>query len=268
VVDTLTAGGRYRRVLTGVAPGVVVEVVQPRPDALVIHVDGRGFGRDDAVALVERVLGVSRDLTAFYRAAAAIPWLESLVRRFRGLRPPRYPTLWEACVNAIAFQQVSVPAASAIVRRMVVALGHGVERDGVVQYSFPSPDRLLTTDDGVLRQAGLSASKTATIRRVGEMLASGLLDEEVLEGLPSAEAAASLTRIKGIGLWTATVILIRGLGRLDVFPLNDSGVARSLALVADSTADPGAVASVLGAQRGMLYFHLLLARLERLGYLA
>ncbi|HST07140.1 MAG TPA: hypothetical protein VLJ83_03170, partial [Gemmatimonadaceae bacterium] len=79
----------------------------------------------------------------------------------------------------------------------------------------------------------------------------------------SPDAIGLLREIKGIGPWTATVILLRGLGRLDVFPMNDSSVTRNLALV--SSSEPIDVESVLDSlrpQQGMLYYHLLLARLE------
>lgn len=69
-----------------------------------------------------------------------------------------------------------------------------------------------------------------------------------------------------IGRWTATVVLLRGLGRLDVFPLDDSSVARNFKLVAAALPFDAAVTlEALGAQRGMLYYHLLLARLEASG---
>jgi DNA-3-methyladenine glycosylase II len=88
----------------------------------------------------------------------------------------------------------------------------------------------------------------------------------MLEERPSPDAAALLRQIKGIGPWTATVILLRGLGRLDVFPMNDSSVARNLALVAGAVPlDVGSILEPLGGQRGMLYYHLLLARLEARG---
>ena len=75
-----------------------------------------------------------------------------------------------------------------------------------------------------------------------------------------------LRRIKGIGPWTADVILLRGLGRLDVFPANDTSVASNIALVAGPAPfDTQTVLDALGPQRGMLYFHLLLARLEARG---
>ena len=72
--------------------------------------------------------------------------------------------------------------------------------------------------------------------------------------------------LRGIGPWSAAVILLRGLGRLDVFPLNDSGVAASLKLISgDATIDLDRLLLHLGDQRGMLYFHLLLGRLARAG---
>jgi DNA-3-methyladenine glycosylase II len=89
----------------------------------------------------------------------------------------------------------------------------------------------------------------------------------MLEERSSVEAAALLRSIKGIGPWTATVILLRGLGRLDVFPMNDSGVARGLTFVGGSPPQIENVLDVLGSQRGMLYYHLLLARLEARGEL-
>jgi DNA-3-methyladenine glycosylase II len=121
----------------------------------------------------------------------------------------------------------------------------------------------LDADDDLLRAAGLSAGKLMTLRRVGEALAAGTIDETQLEQQTSADAAAILCRIKGIGPWTAAVILLRGLGRLDVFPMNDTSVTRNLALVSGSTAvDVERTLRALSPQQGMLYYHLLLARLE------
>jgi DNA-3-methyladenine glycosylase II len=89
-----------------------------------------------------------------------------------------------------------------------------------------------------------------------------------LERCSSPDAAATLRRIKGIGPWTAAMILLRGLGRLDVFPLNDKSVAKNVALIAGSAPfDAERVLNDLGPQRGMLYFHLLLGRLEARGEL-
>ena len=129
---------------------------------------------------------------------------------------------------------------------------------------FPTIESLQGANDVVLSAAGVSANKLATLRRVAEALLTGKLDEATLEALPSPDAVTLLCRIKGIGPWTATVILLRGLGRLDVFPMNDSSVVRNLELVGGADVDH--VLDALGRQRGVLYYHLLLARLAERGY--
>jgi DNA-3-methyladenine glycosylase II len=148
---------------------------------------------------------------------------------------------------------------------LILALSTKVERDGVSLTVFPSVEEFLGADDAVIRTAGLSAGKLATLRRAGEAIATGAISEAMLEERSSADAGLLLRGIKGIGPWTASVILLRGFGRLDVFPSNDSSVAANLALVAGERVDAGPVVETLGAQRGMLYFFLLLARLEARG---
>jgi DNA-3-methyladenine glycosylase II len=267
IVDVLTPGGEYLRALRGGPDPLVVRVVQSSPVTLDVTIDGRKDDHAEALATVRRMLGVDRDLKHVSRSASRMPWLRPLARRMRGVKPPRYPSLWEAFVNAVLFQQVSLQAASAIVTRLIVACGTAVDTHGVPLHAFPDAARVMAKSDNDLRSAGLSAGKVATLRRAGEALASGALDEQKIQVLPSADASARLRQIKGIGPWTATVILLRGLGRLDVFPMNDTSVARNLSLVGGPSTLDG-VAEVLAAlrpQQGMLYYHLLLARLESRG---
>ena len=262
VVDVLTPDGRYARALAGSRQPVIASVAQTGPKTLVIEIDGDEHDHGRALALTQRMLGLHYDLAPFHSAAAAVPWLKDLAERMRGVRPPRYPTLWEACVNAIVFQQISLQAASAIVRRLVMALSAPLDFGGVTLYPFPTIAGLQAAGDDVLRSAGLSSGKLATLRRVGEALTAGRLHEVMLEERSSRAAAARLSGIKGIGPWTATVILIRGLARLDVFPAGDTSVARNLVFVAGATPDIESVLRALSPQQGMLYYLLLLARLE------
>lgn len=268
LVDVLTSDGQYVRALAGLGEPMIARVRQTSAETLSVALEGDQSEHARALGLVRRMLGVDRDLTRFDRAAADIPWLMPLAARMRGVKPPRYPTLWEACVNAIVFQQISLQAASAIMERLIVSLGRPVETAGVRPYVFPGVESVMGTGDDLLRAAGLSPGKLSTLRRVGEALAAGTLDEARLEQRPSSEAAALLCGIKGIGPWTAAVILLRGLGRLDVFPANDSSVARNLAMAAGpSPRDIEGVVGALRPQQGMLYYHLLLARLESRGEL-
>ena len=269
IVDLLTPQHKYVRALSGVHEPVIVHVTQiAHQHALGVTIDGDIHNDVAVLSLVRQMLGADRDLTRFYRAAAHVPWLAPLVKRMRGVKPPRYPTLWEACANAIVFQQLSVRAASAIMQRLIVAIGQCVHADGVPVplYLFPTAERFQHESDQRLRATGISASKIATLRRVADATTSGTLDAAMLERCTSPDAAALLRGIKGIGPWTATIILLRGLGRLDVFPGNDASVASNIALAAGSAPhDVQRVLDELGPQRGMLYFHLLLGRLELRG---
>ncbi len=268
LVDRLTPAGEYLRVLVGAAGPLLVRVRQPSAESLRVTLDGPTAAHADALALVRQTLGTERDLTHFRRVAAGLPWLGSLEHRMRGVRPPRYPSLWEAFVNAVIFQQVSLQSASAITRRLIVALEQPVGQERASSYPFPDAPQLLGAPDRALHGVGLSASKLATLRRAGEVLESGALTLPMLEALPSEAAAAMLQRIKGIGPWTATLILLRGLGRLDVFPVRDTSVARNLVLVGGAA--PPTVSEVIEAlqpEQGMVYYYLLLARLESRGEL-
>jgi DNA-3-methyladenine glycosylase II len=263
LVDVLSPDGAYVRWLGDASDCALVRVSQPSPEALTIGIEADRREHPRLLQLVRRMLGMEVDLTPFYRSASKVQWLHPLVSRMRGVRPPRYPTIWEACVNAIVFQQISLHAASSIMGRLTVGFSEPVEHSGVRLYPFPSPEQILSAPGSVLRGAGLSAGKLATLRRVAEAIGAGAINEGQLEGLPSPDAAALLRSIKGIGPWTAVVILLRGLGRLDVFPANDTSVARNLTLVGGPAAhDVERLLDTLGSERGMLYYHLLLARLE------
>jgi DNA-3-methyladenine glycosylase II len=225
-------------------------------------VDVRASGRDAErwLPTVRRLLGTNVDLREWYARSAGIPWLGELTRLLRGLKPPRYPTLWEACAHAIVFQQISIHAGAAIMRRLVETLAEEVVAGGVRGRIFPEAERWLDAKEAALRSAGLSANKFAHLRTAAAAFADGSMSEARLGPLATEDAATLLCTIRGIGPWSASVALLRGMGRLDVFPMRDSGVARSLSHAGGGSLDE--VLEVLGPVRGMLYFHLLLARLH------
>ncbi|HXP94585.1 MAG TPA: base excision DNA repair protein [Candidatus Binatia bacterium] len=262
VVDVLTPDGIYARAFDD---GTILEVRGGAADSLEARFVG---SRRSPSALVRRMLGTDRDLRPFYRAVRAIPWLAALARRMRGVKPPSYPTLWEAIVNAVVFQQVSLAAASSILGRLIVKLSHPVAHHGLTLFPFPGPSAFIATPAEQLRACGLSASKARTLHELGAAIAGGALDEQALGALPTTEVVERLVSLRGIGAWTASVVALRGLGRLDVFPLGDSGIGRSLpALARGDSTELGDVLTILGEQRGMLYYHVLLGRLEAAGAL-
>src|SRR6185312_2560764 len=122
---------------------------------------------------------------------------------------------------------------------------------------FPSAEVVASSTLRDLRTLGLSGAKAEVLRTCARMIATGALREESLEALANDEIERRLRELPGIGPWTASVILLRGFRRLDVFPGGDVGAARGLGVIAGEHG--GELVEALGPYRGMLYFHLLLS---------
>jgi DNA-3-methyladenine glycosylase II len=157
-----------------------------------------------------------------HHLAEAVPHLRERDRRLRevidrvGLFEPSHePDLWWSLVDAIGSQQLSVRAAATIVDRLA-ALGPGGRR--------PTPAELLALPEEALRACGLSGAKTRYVRDLAGRWESGELRPHALPGMDDEEVVETLTRVKGIGRWTAEMVLIFSLGRPDVLPVDDLGL--------------------------------------------
>lgn len=265
VVDVYD-GTAYRRLLGDPAAPVLLSVEQLDADTLSARLDGPGADAFDLPAIVRRSLAADVDLSAFYAGAAAFRWLDRLATAARGVKPPRYPSLWEAVCNAVVYQQVSIHAAGAILRRVIERYAFPVETSGVRLFSFPLPATLVDADPVELRDLGLSVNKINALKAAGTAILSGELDEMQLDALPTPQLTEALVAHKGIGPWTAAVVALRGFGRLDIFPMNDSGATAGLRnLSGDPTIEAEPIIDALRPEQGMLYYHLLLGRLDATG---
>jgi DNA-3-methyladenine glycosylase II len=257
VVDVVTGDGCYLRALRGPDGIDVIEVRQLEQDKLDVRIFGPG-GRA-RLQTVTWMLGTDIDLRAWYKRVKAFPWLSELSRELRGLKPPRYPDLWEALCHGIVFQQLSIAAAAIIMKGMVERLSISLEHRSIQLYPFPHPQAILEASDSTMRTLGISKMKTSYLKNAATAVLDGTLRDDSIRGLPTAEAADELMRLRGIGPWSAANILLRGFGRLDTFPLADTGVAANMALLSgDPRIKADAVLDGLGDIRGLLYFHLLL----------
>ncbi|HEX8983627.1 MAG TPA: hypothetical protein VF792_12700 [Ktedonobacterales bacterium] len=220
---------------------------------------------EEAQALVGWMLGADRDLSPVMDIMREDHVLGPLTQRLVGMKPPRFASLWEAFCQIVPFQQVSLSAALSALNRLSQALGQQYDYVGERYFGIPQPQTVLDADVAVLRQCGLSAAKIQTLHRLAERALAGELEARDFKGLSDDDAISRLTAIPGIGPWSAHVALLRGLGRLSVFPSGDAGAIRSLREVYAQSEHPDDVArerlSRLGAWRGYLYFMLLGRRL-------
>lgn len=258
-VDILD-GDRYLRAFATPRGPVVWEIAQ-RGEGLEMKLHGQVEDVGPYRALVERMLGTDVDLASFYSRARRVRGFSPLVQRLRGLKPPRFSSLWETILNAIPFQQLSLVSALASVGRLIEATSEPVEFEGRRLYPLPSPERLASLNENEIASFGFSHAKARALREAALTIAEGRLNEEELDLLDTETLAERLTSLRGIGPWTASLMMLRGFRRLSVFPSGDAGAARGLR-ESFPEADPQEVLAALGPYRGMLYYHLLLRRVE------
>ena len=146
------------------------------------------------------------------------PDVGPLAERMRGLKPPRFPTVFEALVNGVACQQLSLAVGIHLLNRLTAAHGRATSDDPDGARAFPDPAMLAALEPEELKRHGFSLTKARTIVEAARAIAAGKLDLEALQRLDDAAAVERLTRLRGVGRWTAEYVLLRGLGRLNVFP--------------------------------------------------
>lgn len=220
---------------------------------------------------LERMLGLRQDLSSFYRLAKQDPKIAPLVEEFRGLKPPRFPTVFEAVANGIACQQLSLLVGILLLSRLAGKYGQTIASSKL--HSFPSPEDLFGARFNSLKALGFSGHKAEFLLAIAANERQGNLDLEKLEYCDNQAALEILESLPGIGRWTAEYVLLRGLGRLNVFPGDDVGARNNLArfLGRRRPLDYEGVGRAVAKWQpyaGFIYFHLLLARIRDAGWLS
>ena len=151
---------------------------------------------------------------------AADPVLGRMIARVGVFRPDwtLSASPYEGLFRSIVYQQLSGKAASTILGRVLALFGNG---------TFPSPERLLAMPEEALRRAGLSRNKAAAIRDLAARTQDGTVpDRTQARRTPDEALIERLTAVRGVGRWTAEMLLMFGLGRPDVLPTSDLGIRK------------------------------------------
>lgn len=271
-------GRTYRRVLLLDEKPLDIAVTQtgpPEKPELKIVATGTRIKSDpqsNLTAVLERLLGLKTDLADFYRFALRDPKLKPLAERFRGMKPPRYTSVFEGLVNAITCQQFTLTAGIRLLSRLVVNYGVPFKGRNIYFHAFPRPEDLAGAEMEDLRKLGYSRQKARSLIELARLVVEGRFHLESLDSLEDSIALEKLTALRGVGRWTAEYALLRGMGRIHIFPGDDVGVRNRLQ-------DWMKIAKPLsyeGVQRllsrwkpygGLIYFHLLLKGLREAGQL-
>jgi DNA-3-methyladenine glycosylase II len=271
-------GHTYRRALEFDKAVATIEVRQadgPQNPRLEVAIAESAIGRGTepaARAALTLMLGLNIDVSPFVAMASEDPLFRGLVEGLRGLRPPRFPSMFEALINAIACQQLSLGVGIHLPNRLTEGWGRPLAGEPVGLRAFPAPRDLAAADPAALRRIGLSSTKARTIVEIASAVADGTLDLEALVALDDRATLAHLMSLRGIGRWSAEYVMLRDLGRLHVFPGDDVGARNKLERVlgASRRLDYDGVRGALACWQpyaGVPYFHLLLHSLSEAGLL-
>lgn len=174
------------------------------------------------------IFGLDESLKGFYQKSKKDPVLSLAVKQYYGLIPLRTATVYEMVISAITEQQISLVVAVKIRSRLVKKFGESIKVGGKKYYAFPTPEKLASAKPQDLLKIGLSRQKASYILNFSQLVASGEFKVEALKRKSDEKVIEALTKIKGLGPWTAEYVLARGLGRTDVFPADDLGVRAAL----------------------------------------
>lgn len=147
---------------------------------------------------------------------------------------------FDALLESIVYQQLTGKAAATILGRVKAIYGD----------KFPTPQQVIDTNDDTIRGAGLSRAKLAAIKDLSEKAVNGEIPEiETMSAMDDQEIIQSLTKVRGIGVWTVQMLLIFRLGRPDVLPVNDYGVRKGYGLIFSSGDLPSPAALLTHGER-------------------
>lgn len=185
------------------------------------------------------MLATDDDITPFYEMAHNDTHLAPLVNAMYGLRHTRSPTPYEALILAILGQQISTHVAHMLRSLIIDTYGTPITVDGKTHHTFPQPQALADAGIDGLRSIKFSQRKAEYIADISAAEASGALDLNSLKRTSADRAVSTLTKLRGVGPWTAQWMLIRALAHPDGFPHGDLALQRMMgSLVGDGTHMP------------------------------
>jgi DNA-3-methyladenine glycosylase II len=184
------------------------------------------IARDRIISL----FNTADDLRPFYRAMEPDEVMAPLTRKLRGLKSPTTPTVFEALIDSIIEQQISLTVAHTIQNRIIREHGAHLDHEGRVYFCYPTPEILAGVPVALLRACGMTSRKAEYIHDLSRSISNGELDCEKFRNYPDTEQIiAEMIQVRGIGRWTAELTILRGIHRLDAFPADDVGTRRIIA---------------------------------------
>jgi DNA-3-methyladenine glycosylase II len=185
--------------------------------------------KEELSRTLDWIFSFSQDLTSLYAFMDKDPVLRDLKLKFYGLKAGSIgATVFESIIKSIIQQQISIRVAFSITNKIVTRFSEKVEAEDIIYYDFPTPKRLVEAALEEIRQCGLSWRKAEYIKGIAEKAAAGEFDPEGLRPFSNVQVAETLKKFRGVGTWTAEMVLSAGLKRNACIPAGDLGVRRTI----------------------------------------
>ena len=213
--------------------------------------------------IIISMFNLNFDLKEFYEFMKSDPVMSKLTQQLRGLNSRTTSTVFEALASSIIEQQISLIASQSIERQMIKDHGDKLHLDDQVYYAFPTPETLSKLTREQLRESGLSLRKAEYIIDISKLIVAGKLDLDRCKKYKEvSKITEELSRLRGVGEWTAHLTALRSMHRHRAFPADDLGLRRSIShfycnderISAD---DARKIAGRWGKWRGLAGFYLI-----------
>jgi DNA-3-methyladenine glycosylase II len=218
----------------GTSAGVVVWQDGPIIRGEALGPEGSVVDPEVVKGQVARTFSLDHDGRGWDEVGRRDPVIGRLQVEFDHLRPVCFYSPYEAAVQAVIGQRISMRMAARAKVALAERLGAEVEAGGQRMHAFPVPQRLVDLDEA----PGLPTEKVLRLRGVAEAAIDGRLDVARLRAQPFDEALASLRTIRGIGEWSSQHVLLRGAGVADAVPLADPRTRVAIRAAYDLPAEP------------------------------
>jgi DNA-3-methyladenine glycosylase II len=222
--------------------------------------------RNIAKEIVSNLFNLDFDLRQFYKEVSCDPIMLKLIELLRGLKSPATQTVFEALISSITEQQISLDAAFSLQKRLTKTFGDVIKINENIYYAFPTAEILASATIVQLRSCGLSTRKAEYIRDIAALVSNGQLNLETFKSHnDTIEIVEELCKLRGVGVWTAELTLIRGMHKLEVIPADDLGLRKSISHYycndkKISSEDARSIAKKKwGTWRGLAGFYLIMA---------
>ena len=218
--------------------------------------------------VLKEILGLNFNADNFYALALKDKHLKLVVEEWKGLKPPKFPSLFESLCNAVACQQLSLNVGIELLNRLTEHYGKKVTINKKNHFAFPTPMDISKCKPNDLQKLGFSLNKSMTLINIANLLKENESNiYKKLSKQKDEQVITFLRHIKGIGRWSCEYVLLRGFRRLHVFPGDDVGGQNNLQklMKMNKKIDYELVSKIIHPWdpfAGFVYFHLLLSNVK------